>query len=173
MWVGQPASHAAMSFCETDTLYARLVRRVLADGALRHGRTADAYYELFGGMLTIDLRDNKIPLLTTKKLFVRGVIEELLFFLRGQTDTHVLRDKGVHIWDGNTTRAFLDGRGLQDYREGDMGPMVSGATVAVATFTAPTLTRKRSMAFSGGTLARPTGAARPTTRARAWTSCSA
>jgi thymidylate synthase len=43
--------------------------------------------------------------------------------VRGCTDAHALRDRGVHIWDGNSSRAFLDGRGLTHYEEGDLGPV--------------------------------------------------
>lgn len=62
-----------------------------------------------------------IPLLTTKKMFTRGIIEELLWFLRGGTNAKELQEKKVHIWDGNTSREFLDSRGL-DYEEGEIGP---------------------------------------------------
>ena len=60
-------------------------------------------------------------MLTTKKLFFKGVVEELLFFLRGETNTKKLEEKGVNIWKGNTTREFLDNRGLYHLPEGDMG----------------------------------------------------
>jgi thymidylate synthase len=45
-----------------------------------------------------------------------------LWFIRGDTDNKILQDQGVHIWDGNTTREFLDSRGLTEYREGLIGP---------------------------------------------------
>ena len=50
-----------------------------------------------------------------------GIAEELLWFIRGETNSKTLADRGVHIWDGNTTREFLDARGL-DYPEGEIGP---------------------------------------------------
>jgi thymidylate synthase len=50
------------------------------------------------------------------------VVEELLWFLRGSTNAKELDDRGVKIWNGNTTREFLDSRGLQHYEEGDIGP---------------------------------------------------
>jgi thymidylate synthase len=49
-------------------------------------------------------------------------LRELLWFIRGETDNKILQDQGVHIWDGNTTREFLDSRGLHHYREGLIGP---------------------------------------------------
>jgi len=50
-------------------------------------------------------------------------LEELLWFIRGETDARILQAKNVHIWDGNANRAFLDGRGLQEYPEGVLGPV--------------------------------------------------
>lgn len=63
------------------------------------------------------------PIITTKKMFFRGIVEELLFFLRGETDSKVLERKGVNIWRGNTERKFLDNNGFKDREEGMMGPM--------------------------------------------------
>ena len=64
----------------------------------------------------------QVPIMTTKNLFIRGVFEELLWMMRGQTDANILKDKHVHIWDGNTSREYLDSKGLYDYPEGEMGP---------------------------------------------------
>ena len=64
-----------------------------------------------------------MPLLTTKKVFFRGAFEELMWFLRGDTNAKHLSEKGVSIWDGNTSREFLDSVGLQKYEEGDIGAM--------------------------------------------------
>src|SRR5690606_27118867 len=63
-----------------------------------------------------------VPRLTTKNLFMKGVIVELIWFLRGETSAKWLQQRGVKIWDGNTTREFLDKRGLNNYEEGDIGP---------------------------------------------------
>jgi thymidylate synthase len=49
-------------------------------------------------------------------------LKELLFFIRGQTNNKILQDKNVHIWDGNSTRDFLDSRNLY-YHEGILGPI--------------------------------------------------
>jgi len=64
-----------------------------------------------------------MPLMTTKRVFWRGVMEELLFFISGVTDTNILSDKGVRIWEGNTSREFLDSRGLTEYKVGEFGKM--------------------------------------------------
>lgn len=87
---------------------------------VRPDRTGTGTLSMFGGMLTFDLRENVIPFVTTKTLFYKSVILELLSFLRGETDA---KRVGSKIWDANTTREFLDSRGLYDYQVGDMGPM--------------------------------------------------
>lgn len=73
----------------------------------------EIYVNLHGGLL--------FPLLTTRKLFFRGIFEELMIYLRGQTDNNILVKKKVNVWTANTTREFLDSRGLQHLPEGDMG----------------------------------------------------
>ena len=54
-------------------------------------------------------------------MFFKAIFEELMLYLRGQTDNKILQGKNIHIWDGNTSREFLDKRGLDHYEEGDMG----------------------------------------------------
>ena len=56
-------------------------------------------------------------------MFLRGVVEELLWFLRGETDSNILKNKNVHIWDKNGSREYLDSVGLQNRDEGDLGPV--------------------------------------------------
>ena len=73
--------------------------------------------------MRFSLRDEVLPLLTTKRVFWRGVAEELLWFLSGDTSAKTLQDKGVRIWDGNASREFLDSRGLQHREVGDLGPV--------------------------------------------------
>lgn len=70
----------------------------------------------------MDLADG-LPLFSTRRAFWRGICEELLFFIKGDTNSCHLSEKGVRIWEGNTTREFLDRRGLTGYDVGDMGPM--------------------------------------------------
>ena len=65
-----------------------------------------------------NLRD-QFPLLTTKRVFWRGVAEELLWFVAGTTNAKQLSDKNVRIWDANGSRDFLDKRGLQHREEGE------------------------------------------------------
>ena len=100
--------------------YLRLLRRVMADGDGRTGRNGHTL-SVFKSDMTFDLR-NGFPLLTTKKMFLRGILEELLFFLRGDTDSSVLSEKKVRIWEGNTSSEFIASAGLP-YAKGVMGPM--------------------------------------------------
>lgn len=78
---------------------------------------------IFGAQMRFDLRNGTFPLLTTKKVFWRGIAEELLWFIAGSTDAKLLQAKKVRIWDGNSTREFLDKAGFPDREEGDLGPV--------------------------------------------------
>jgi len=78
---------------------------------------------VFGRQLRFSLRDEVFPLLTTKRVFWRGVVEELLWFIRGSTNAKELSERGVHIWDGNGSREYLDRYGFGDREEGDLGPV--------------------------------------------------
>lgn len=69
-------------------------------------------------MQRYSLANNTLPLLTTKRVFTRGVIEELLWIISGSTDSKALAAKGVHIWDANGSRAFLDSLGFCSREEG-------------------------------------------------------
>jgi dihydrofolate reductase / thymidylate synthase len=103
-----------------ETQYLNLLDKVKNRGILKKGRNGSTL-SLFGEELKFDVSKN-FPLITTKKMFLRGIIEELLFFIRGETDTTKLSDKGVRIWEGNTNQEFLDKMGF-DYKVGEMGPM--------------------------------------------------
>lgn len=102
--------------------YLNLAQRILDVGIWRADRTGVGTLSLFGAQHRWDLRHH-FPLLTTKRVFWRGVAEELLWFVRGSTDAKLLQAKDVHIWDENSTRQFLDSRGLTDHAVGDLGPV--------------------------------------------------
>lgn len=101
--------------------YLNLIKSILNTGSHKEDRTGTGTLGVFGTQLRFSLKDNTLPLLTTKKMFTRGIIEELLFFIRGETDTKKLEEKGVNIWKGNTSREFLDKRGLTYLPEGSLG----------------------------------------------------
>ncbi|XP_006455025.1 thymidylate synthase [Agaricus bisporus var. bisporus H97] len=104
--------------------YLHLIRRVLDTGDIRPDRTGTGTISLFAPPnLRFSLRESTVPLLTTKRTFLRGIVEELLWFTNGLTDSKILSDKGVKIWDGNGSKAFLESRGLGHRREGDLGPV--------------------------------------------------
>jgi len=104
--------------------YLNILKEIIENGHYRQTRNAKTY-SLFGKYMEYDLTDGKFPLLTTKKMFLRGIFEELVFFLTGSTDTKLLENKSVNIWKGNTSREFLDSLGpnFKSYEVGDMGPM--------------------------------------------------
>ena len=104
--------------------YLNLIRTVLATGETRPDRTGTGTISIFAPpSLRFSLRDSTLPLLTTKRTFLRGIVEELLWFVRGETDSKILSNKGVKIWDGNGSKEFLEKRGLGHRREGDLGPV--------------------------------------------------
>jgi thymidylate synthase len=103
--------------------YLDLVREVLYQGKSRPDRTGVGVLSTFGKRMEFDLSSGRFPLLTTKRVFFRGVVEELLWFLRGDTDAKLLQNKGIRIWDGNASRAYLDSIGLINRTEGDLGPV--------------------------------------------------
>ena len=108
------------SFYSEEDDYLNLMRNILYSGNSNDDRTGVGTLSIFGSMLKYDLRDS-FPLCTTKRVFFRAVFEELMFYLSGKTDNKLLQAKGIHVWDGNTSRSFLDKRGLNHYEEGDMG----------------------------------------------------
>ena len=104
--------------------YLDLCKRILAEGEHRLDRTGTGTYSIFAPpSLRFSLRDNKFPLLTTKRTFFRGIAQELIWFVNGRTDAKELADQNIHIWDGSGSREFLDKRGLTSNREGDLGPV--------------------------------------------------
>lgn len=104
-----------------EKIYTNMLRDILNNGNKRIDRTNVGTVSVFGTQMRFDISQG-LPLLTTRFIPLRIIIEELLWFLRGDTDAKILQDKNVHIWDGNTSREFLDNRGLQHYKEGILGP---------------------------------------------------
>ncbi|KAI2622753.1 thymidylate synthase [Hypomontagnella submonticulosa] len=107
--------------------YLDLVREILDQGERRPDRTGTGTYSIFAPRpLKFSLNDNGtpiLPLLTTKRVFLRAVIAELLWFIEGNTSSAALSAQDVKIWDGNGSREFLDGLGLTHRDVGDLGPV--------------------------------------------------
>jgi len=102
--------------------YLNCLSDIMDTGAMKEDRTGTGTLSKFGFQMRFNLR-HTFPLLTTKKVFWRGVVEELLWFISGSTNAAVLQEKGIHIWDGNASREFLDRVGLTHREEGDLGPV--------------------------------------------------
>lgn len=106
-----------------EAQYLNLIRTCITSGITKEDRTGVGTVGVFGAQMRFSLRDGRIPLLTTKRVFWKGVCEELIWFLRAETDSKLLESKGVNIWKGNGSRDFLDSRGLKSYEEGELGPV--------------------------------------------------
>lgn len=101
--------------------YIETLEKIIFEGIKKTDRTGTGTLSIFGSQFKFDL-SRSFPLFTTKKMNLRGIFEELMWVLRGDSDSKILREKGVKIWDGNTSRDFLDKRGLTEYQEGWIGP---------------------------------------------------
>jgi dihydrofolate reductase/thymidylate synthase len=104
-----------------ENKFIKIVNKILNKGVYNLDRSQVGTLSIFGKSFTYDIRNYRIPLFTHRKVFLRGIIEELLFFISGKTDTKILEEKKVNIWKGHTSREFLDSRGLTEFNEGDMG----------------------------------------------------
>lgn len=103
--------------------YLDLLETIIKTGHFRKTRNANVW-STFGHRLEYDL-SKAFPIITTKKVNFYAIFEELMWFLRGDTNAKHLSEKGIKIWDGNTTRKFLDANGKQHLEEGDIGPIYS------------------------------------------------
>ena len=103
----------------SERAYLDLLKTVLEQGKPRADRTGTGTRALFGGQLRFDLRSS-FPLLTTKKVHLKSIVHELLWFVRGETTVQSLKDVGVSIWDEWATaeKTARFGRGA-----GDLGPV--------------------------------------------------
>lgn len=104
-----------------ENVYLGLLKDIIANGNFREERTGVGAHSVFGRQLRFDI-SKYLPLLTTKFVSHKAVIGELLWFLKGQTDSKILEAQGINIWKGNTSKEFILKAGLP-YEEGDCGPM--------------------------------------------------
>lgn len=104
--------------------YLGLIRRLIDEKTkIKGDRTGVGTINTFGEKMVYSLRNGTIPIFTTKRVFINGVVKELFWMISGSTDSQKLHDMGVRIWDANGSRAFLDNLGLVERREGDLGPV--------------------------------------------------
>ncbi|USP73579.1 Thymidylate synthase [Curvularia clavata] len=114
--------------------YLSLIRDILSNGEHRPDRTGTGTYAVpFPPQMRFSLSRPSsdpsqppqliLPLLTTKRVFLRAVIGELLWFIAGSTHSAPLSSAGIKIWDGNGSRSYLDSVGLSHYEEGELGPV--------------------------------------------------
>jgi thymidylate synthase len=101
--------------------YLDLIQKICTTGYDSEGRNGEVTRSIFGHTARWNLRNGTLPVITTKKVFLRGVIEELLWMVRGSTSVDELEERGIHIWDGHSTREHLDSAGLNHLRVGDIG----------------------------------------------------
>lgn len=107
--------HEEMQYLDT-------IKEIIETGQFKEDRTGTGIVTKFGYQMKFDLGES-FPLLTTKDVFWRGVAEELLWFVGGQTNAKILSDKKIKIWDGNASREYLNKIGLTNREEWDLGPV--------------------------------------------------
>ncbi|CAO3690106.1 unnamed protein product [Umbelopsis vinacea] len=104
--------------------YLNLIQNIIEKGEKRADRTGTGTVSIFAPpQLRFSLEDDIFPLLTTKRVFFRAVAEELFWFIKADTNSKHLSEKGIKIWDGNGSRDYLDSIGLSHREEGDLGPV--------------------------------------------------
>jgi thymidylate synthase len=94
--------------------YLHLLEDILNKGYDQNDRTGVGTKTIHGAMVKYNIRNNVIPVITTRRTFIRGAFEEFQWMLKGETDASILQNKKINIWDGNTTEAFINKRGLKD-----------------------------------------------------------
>lgn len=101
--------------------YLNICREILDKGCLQEGRNGFTK-SIFGTSMRFSLQNNKIPIFTTKKVAWKTCLKELLWFISGDnSDNNVLKEQKVNIWNGNSTREYLDSIGLDYFDENELG----------------------------------------------------
>lgn len=121
--IEKPVNTSSSSSRHEEHQYLDLIREIIEKGTRKGDRTGVGTLSVFGRTMRFSLKDDTMPLLTTKKTFWRGLAEELLWFISGDTNAKTLQDKNIHIWDGNGSRESLDKLGLFHREVGDLGPV--------------------------------------------------
>ena len=105
-----------------ENQYLNLLDDILTTHNNQEGRNGKTL-SIFGSTMHFSLEHNKMPIITTKKVAWKTCLRELLWFIKGDTNNKHLKEKNVHIWNENGSRKFLDGRGLTNFEEDDLGPI--------------------------------------------------
>jgi len=105
-----------------ENQYLNLINDILIYGIDETGRNGVAR-TVFGSAMHFSLKNDVLPLLTTKKVAYKTCLKELLWFIKGSTDNKELKSQNVKIWNDNASREFLDSRGLYENEEDDLGPV--------------------------------------------------
>lgn len=105
-----------------ENQYLNLIEDVLKYGEEVKGRNGISK-TIFGATMLFDLSEGYIPFLTTKQLAWKTCAKELFWFIKGSTDNKTLQDNNVKIWNGNSSRDYLDSIGLTEREENDLGPV--------------------------------------------------
>lgn len=92
--------------------YLELIEKIINKKSFKNDRTKVGTFSIFGANQRYNLHNSTLPIITTKKMFIRGIIEELLWMISGSTDVDVLKSKNVHFWNANA-----------DSNGGDLGPI--------------------------------------------------
>lgn len=105
-----------------ENQYIALIDDIINHGDMVDGRNGKTL-TVFGSSMHFSLENGELPLLTTKKVAWKTCLKELLWFISGSTNNDLLNDENVKIWNGNSSREFLDSRGLVNNRVNDLGPV--------------------------------------------------
>jgi thymidylate synthase len=106
---------------QEERKFQELIQTIIDEGAEHGDRTGVGTISIFGHQLQFSLENGSFPMSTLRRCFFKGIFEELMWFFRGQTDSQILSDKGVKIWEGNSAREALDKIGLSHLQPGDCG----------------------------------------------------
>jgi len=109
-----------------DIQYKQILHRILTEGIDCDDRTGVGTRKIFDAAINVDLRhdvegEHLLPALTLRKIFHRVAFEEWLWMMSGSTNANLLKEKNVHIWDGNSSREYLDSIGMSHLQEGYLG----------------------------------------------------
>lgn len=104
-----------------DEQYLEITRRIRRNGVISTDRTGVGTIKLFSEKIRVDVSNGYLPALRSRRVPPRIAFEELMWMLRGETDVSILQNKNIHIWDGNTTREYLDSYGKHHIEENTIG----------------------------------------------------